>query len=83
MISCISPAEVNAEETLSTLYFADRAKQIKNKLKISRGDPRLEKINELLENEKRLKARIEELEKKVAYCEKHHGSEKKGCCTVM
>lgn len=80
MISCVSSADVNSEETLSTLYFSDRAKQIKNKLRVSRGDPRLEKIAELLENEKKLKARIEELEKKLANCE---GGGKKGCCTIM
>ncbi|CAI4232347.1 unnamed protein product [Auanema sp. JU1783] len=31
MIACISPADTNAEETLSTLRYADRAKKIKNK----------------------------------------------------
>ncbi|KAG2392692.1 hypothetical protein C9374_011417 [Naegleria lovaniensis] len=66
LVTCVSPADVNAEESLSTLYFADRAKQIKNKLKISRGDPRLEKIAELLELEKKLRARILELETELA-----------------
>lgn len=31
MIACISPADTNSEETLSTLRYADRAKKIKNK----------------------------------------------------
>lgn len=31
MICAISPASSNYEETLSTLWYADRAKQIKNK----------------------------------------------------
>uniref|UniRef100_A0A183TVX3 Kinesin motor domain-containing protein n=1 Tax=Toxocara canis TaxID=6265 RepID=A0A183TVX3_TOXCA len=31
MIACISPADTNAEETLSTLRYADRTKRIKNK----------------------------------------------------
>lgn len=31
MIACISPADYNIEETLSTLRYADRAKKIKNK----------------------------------------------------
>ncbi|KAL9642704.1 hypothetical protein ABK040_009783 [Willaertia magna] len=66
LISCISPADVNAEESLSTLYFADRCKQIRNKLKVSRGDPKLEKIAELLEIEKQLRARIAELEKELS-----------------
>lgn len=66
LVVCVSPADVNAEESLSTLYFADRAKQIKNKLKVSRGDPRLEKIAELLEIEKQLRARILELETELS-----------------
>ncbi|EFC42651.1 predicted protein [Naegleria gruberi] len=66
LVVCVSPADVNAEESLSTLYFADRAKQIKNKLKVSRGDPRLEKIAELLEIEKQLRARVLELETELS-----------------
>ncbi|VDN06821.1 unnamed protein product [Thelazia callipaeda] len=31
MIACISPADTNADESLSTLRYADRAKRIKNK----------------------------------------------------
>lgn len=31
MIACVSPADYNIEETLSTLRYADRAKKIKNK----------------------------------------------------
>ncbi|KAG5677802.1 hypothetical protein PVAND_007530 [Polypedilum vanderplanki] len=31
MVACISPADYNIEETLSTLRYADRAKKIKNK----------------------------------------------------
>ena len=31
MIACVSPADSNYEETLSTLRYADRAKRIKNK----------------------------------------------------
>jgi len=31
MICSLSPADINYEETLSTLRYADRAKQIKNK----------------------------------------------------
>ena len=31
MIACISPADSNVEETLSTLRYADRARKIKNK----------------------------------------------------
>ena len=31
MIACISPAEINFEETLNTLKYASRARHIKNK----------------------------------------------------
>lgn len=31
MIACVSPADYNLEETISTLRYADRAKQIRNK----------------------------------------------------
>lgn len=38
MIACISPADINFEETLNTLKYANRAKNIKNKPVINR-DP--------------------------------------------
>jgi kinesin family protein 4/21/27 len=31
MIACVSPAESNYEETLNTLKYASRAREIKNK----------------------------------------------------
>lgn len=40
MIACVSPAESNYEETLSTLKYADRARKIKNKPIVNR-DPKL------------------------------------------
>jgi endonuclease IV len=39
MIANISPIESSADETLSTLRYADRAKRIKNKPKINE-DPK-------------------------------------------
>ena len=30
MIACVSPADINFEETLNTLRYEDRARQIKN-----------------------------------------------------
>ena len=38
MIACVSPAEFNYEETLSTVRYASRARNIKNKPVINR-DP--------------------------------------------
>lgn len=59
MIACISPADYNYEETLSTLRYASRAKSIQNKPKINE-DPKdamlreyqneIEKLKNLLEN---------------------------------
>lgn len=39
MIAALSPADYNYEETLGTLRYADRAKQIKNKPRINE-DPK-------------------------------------------
>lgn len=39
MVACISPADYNYEETLSTLRYASRAKNITNKPKINE-DPK-------------------------------------------
>lgn len=46
MIACVSPADYNLEETLSTLRYADRAKQIKNKPMVNQ-DPKTAEINKL------------------------------------
>ena len=40
MIACVSPAECNLDETLSTLLFSDCARQIKNKPIINK-DPQV------------------------------------------
>ncbi|KRT84686.1 Kinesin, partial [Oryctes borbonicus] len=46
MIACVSPADYNLEETLSTLRYADRARKIKNKPIINQ-DPKVAEINRL------------------------------------
>lgn len=46
MIACISPAEINFEETLNTLKYASRARHIKNKPIINR-DPQSALIAQL------------------------------------
>lgn len=43
MIACISPADTNCEETLSTLRYAERAKRIKNKPVVNQ-DPQAAQI---------------------------------------
>ncbi|KAK4471160.1 hypothetical protein MN116_005554 [Schistosoma mekongi] len=40
MLACVSPADVNMEETLNTLRYADRARLIKNKPILNRADPK-------------------------------------------
>ena len=58
MIANISPADYNYDETLSTLRYADRAKNIKNKPKINE-DPKDALLREYQEEIKRLKEQLE------------------------
>lgn len=46
MIACVSPADTNCEETMSTLRYAERAKKIKNK-PIVNQDPNAATIQKL------------------------------------
>lgn len=54
MIACVSPADYNLDETLSTLRYADRAKKIKNR-PIVNQDPKTAEINRLQAMVKELK----------------------------
>lgn len=54
MIANISPADYNFEETMSTLRYANRAKNIKNQPKINE-DPKDALLREYIEEIKRLK----------------------------
>ena len=54
MVACISPADNNYDETLSTLRYANRAKNIKNKPKINE-DPKDALLREYQEEIKKLK----------------------------
>lgn len=63
MIANISPAAINADESLSTLRFADRAKHIKNK-PVNNKDPKAEKIAKLLQENRMLRDKIIEYEKR-------------------
>eukprot|EP00930_Biecheleria_cincta_P072901 TRINITY_DN60242_c0_g1_i1.p1 TRINITY_DN60242_c0_g1~~TRINITY_DN60242_c0_g1_i1.p1 ORF type:complete len:471 (+),score=83.74 TRINITY_DN60242_c0_g1_i1:53-1465(+) len=71
MICNVSPAKINAEETLSSLRFAERAKKIENKAVVNR-DPKGERIVELMQENKMLKAKCQRLEAYVALLEKHY-----------
>jgi len=44
MIACVSPADSNIEETLNTLRYADRARKIKNKPIVNRGEAKEEVV---------------------------------------
>lgn len=53
MIAALSPADINFDETLGTLRYADRAKQIKTKAVVNE-DPTEKLIRELKEENERL-----------------------------
>lgn len=57
MIAAISPADDNYEESMSTLRYADRAKQIKNKAVVNE-DPNAKMIRELKAELGRLRAQV-------------------------
>jgi len=57
MVCAISPADINYEETVGTLRYADRAKQIKNKPKVN-IDPTEVLIQQLKEENERLKQQM-------------------------
>jgi kinesin family member 1 len=65
MLAAISPADVNYEETLSTLRYADSAKQIKNAA-IVNEDPTQKLIRELQEEVERLRQLLSEKEAAIA-----------------
>ncbi|XP_053307835.1 kinesin-like protein KIF17 [Spea bombifrons] len=59
MVACLSPADNNYDETLSTLRYANRAKNIKNKPRINE-DPKDALLREYQEEIKRLKGMLTE-----------------------
>lgn len=59
MIACVSPADTNAEETLNTLKYANRARNIQNKAVINR-DPMAVQLQ-------RMRSQIEQLESELLF----------------
>ncbi|EGD80556.1 kinesin family member 1C [Salpingoeca rosetta] len=57
MIAALSPADINYDETLSTLRYADQAKQIKNKAVVNES-PTEKLIRELKEQIEELKSQL-------------------------
>eukprot|EP00656_Telonema_subtile_P013496 TRINITY_DN1685_c0_g1_i2.p2 TRINITY_DN1685_c0_g1~~TRINITY_DN1685_c0_g1_i2.p2 ORF type:complete len:186 (-),score=53.23 TRINITY_DN1685_c0_g1_i2:119-676(-) len=58
MLAALSPAAINYDETMSTLRFADRAKNIKNQASVNE-DPAEARIREMQEEIDRLRAQLE------------------------
>ncbi len=56
-IAAISPADINFDESVSTLRYADRAKQIKTRAMVNE-DPTEALIRELREENERLKSQM-------------------------
>lgn len=61
MVAALSPADYNYDETLSTLRYADRAKQIKNKPKINM-DPKDALLKEYENEIKQLKEMLMQMQ---------------------
>ena len=57
MVACLSPADNNYEETISTLRYANRAKNIKNKPKINE-DPKDAMLREYQAEIEKLRAMV-------------------------
>nr|XP_045595024.1 chromosome-associated kinesin KIF4A-like [Procambarus clarkii] len=57
MIACVSPADSNLEETLSSLRYADRARKIKNKPIINR-DPQAAELAKLRQQVQQLQVQL-------------------------
>ncbi|CAM8983309.1 unnamed protein product [Rhodiola kirilowii] len=59
MIACVSPADTNAEETLNTLKYANRARNIQNKAVINR-DPAAAQMQ-------KMRSQIEQLQSELLF----------------
>ena len=71
MLCNASPADASAEETLSALRFAERAKKIENVATVNR-DPRAAKAAALYAENKGLRERVAALEAHVKELEQHY-----------
>jgi hypothetical protein len=71
MLCNASPAAVNAEETMSALRFAERAKKIENVATVNR-DPKAARAAQLYEENKKLRERVAALEAHVKELEQHY-----------
>ena len=60
MVACVSPADNNYDETLSTLRYANRAKNIQNKPKINE-DPKDALLRQYQDEIKKLKVSLHKI----------------------
>lgn len=67
MIACISPADINAEETLNTLKYANRARNIQNKPIVNR--------NPIADEMKRMRQQLEYLQAELVLARGGVGSD--------
>ncbi len=58
MIACVSPADVNLEESVNTMRYADQAKRIRNKPVVNR-DPVAAQLAHLRGENARLRAQLQ------------------------
>ncbi|KAK1120467.1 hypothetical protein K0M31_012444 [Melipona bicolor] len=79
MIACVSPADYNLDETLSTLRYADRACKIKNKPVVNQ-DPKISEINRLNKLVQELKLALVDQEIKVSCPLEHQELAEKNQC---
>lgn len=64
MIACVSPADINYEETLNTLRYANRARNIRNKPVVNR-DPNAAQIAQLRQQLSAARGEIVSLKRKL------------------
>ena len=65
MIACISPADLNLEESINTLRYANRARNIKNKPIVNR-DPHAAQLAHLRQQLAAARAEIASLKQRSA-----------------
>ncbi|XP_058827114.1 chromosome-associated kinesin KIF4-like [Topomyia yanbarensis] len=64
MLACVSPADYNVDETLSTLRYADRALRIRNKPVVNGGETGVrEEIEKLRTENQELRTMVEQLQR--------------------
>lgn len=71
MIACVSPADINYEETLNTLRYANRARNIRNKPVVNR-DPNAAQISQLRQQLSAARGEIVSLKRRLTGREEGH-----------